>query len=74
MPVTMPATMGRPKKHDEGTESTRLPKYLMRRFRVIAAHLNMTVPDYIISITEAPSRKDFDKAISELPKTTRDHS
>ncbi len=62
---TLAPTVGRPKKYDDGTESTRLPKYLMRRFRIIASHLDMTVPDYIIKITEAQSAKDYAKARAE---------
>jgi hypothetical protein len=64
--------MGRPKKHDDGTESTRLPKWLMRRFRTIATHQDISVPDYIIKVMDAPSRKDFERAMSELPKMTRE--
>lgn len=72
MVATFSPTMGRPKKHLEGTETTRLPKWLMRRIRTICANTGESVPDWLIRTIDGPSKKEFDKAIRELPNKTSD--
>ncbi len=70
MSAILAPTMGRPKKHVEGTETTRLPKWLMRRIRTIVANTGESVPDYIQRKLDAPSKVDFEKALRELPGKT----
>lgn len=66
--------MGRPKKHADGTESTRLPKWFMRRLRTIVNNTEESIPDYIVRKLDGPSKQDFERAITELPKKTHDPS
>jgi hypothetical protein len=69
---TLAPTMGRPKKHIDGTESTRFPKWFMRRCRIICAVTGESIPDYILRTMEAPSKRDFDKAMREAPKNVNE--
>jgi hypothetical protein len=65
---TLPA-MGRTKKPE--TETVRLNKDLIRKLRHLAAHADISLPDYLADMLNPLVDKRFDAMVEDLKKTKK---